>query len=92
MKKTLPTALFSDFVLVRFLNNCFCRKITAGKPRLGLLELDHTAEKKKEIKEHAGVRKGLEAPLPENATADVLLSLPQYFSCVTSSFCYQRQR
>jgi hypothetical protein len=28
----------------------------------------------------------LEAPLPENATADVLLSLPQYFSSVQAHF------
>jgi hypothetical protein len=59
-------------------------------PILGLWEPDHKVEKKKEIKGHAGVRKGLEAPFPENATADVPLSLPQCFSSMTSSFCYQR--
>jgi hypothetical protein len=35
---------------------------------------------KKEIKGHPDARKGLEAPFPENATADVLLSHPPYFS------------
>jgi hypothetical protein len=36
--------------------------------------------KKKEIKGHPDARKGLEAPSPENATTDVLLSHPPYFS------------
>jgi hypothetical protein len=70
----------------------FAGRLTGGKPRSGLWESDHTTGKKKEIKEHAGVRKGLEAPSPENATASVLLSLPQCFSSTTSSFCYQRSR
>jgi hypothetical protein len=48
--------------------------------------------KKKEIKGHPDARKGLEAPSPENAITDVLLSHPPYFSPAKAHFCYQRQR
>jgi hypothetical protein len=56
-----------------------------------LLEAGRTVLRKKEIKGHPDVRKGLEAPSPENATADVLLSHPPYFSSA-KLICYQRQR
>jgi hypothetical protein len=56
-----------------------------------LLEADRRGIQKKEIKGHPGVRKGLEAPSPENATADILLSHPPYFSSA-KLICYQRLR
>ena len=55
------------------------------------MEAGRRVLRKKEIKEHPDVRKGLEAPFPENATADVLLSHPPYFSSA-KLICYQRQR
>jgi hypothetical protein len=56
------------------------------------LERDHKELRKKEIKGHPGERKGLEAPSPENATADVLLSQSSLLLLVQSSFANQRQR
>jgi hypothetical protein len=43
-------------------------------------ESAHTVEKKKEIKGHAGGRKGLEAPFPEFAAVYVPLSQPLFTS------------
>jgi hypothetical protein len=42
--------------------------------------------RKKEIKGHPSERKGLEAPSPENATDDVLLSQSSLLLLVQSSF------
>src|SRR5262249_55982950 len=51
--------------------------IKAGRPRPELWESGHRELRKKEIKGHPCASTGLEAPSPERATPDVLLSPPQ---------------